>query len=43
MKKQKKYHTVSKPNRKIVERGKIDTPTQIYMTAHFHGLGQALQ
>jgi hypothetical protein len=30
-------------NRKIVERGKMDTPTQIYMTADFHGLGQALQ
>ena len=37
--------TVPNSNRKIVERGKIDTPnTQIvYMTAHFPGLVQALQ
>jgi hypothetical protein len=41
-KKQKKYNTagtVPKSNRKIIERGKIDTSN---MTAHFHGLTQPL-
>ena len=36
------YHTVgtvSKSNRKIVEKGKINTP---YMSAHFPGLAQSL-
>ena len=37
------YHTVTtvpKPNIKIVERGKIDTPTYEYMTPHFPVLVQ---
>jgi len=43
--KNKKYHTVGpvlKSKVKIVERGKIDTLTHQYMTAHFPGLVQAL-
>jgi hypothetical protein len=42
----KKYHnfeTVLKSNREIVERGKIDTLTHIYITGYFRGLFQALQ
>ena len=41
----KKYHyfeTVPKSNREIVERGKIDTLTHIYITGYFRGLFQAL-
>ena len=44
--KNKKYNiveTVPKSNRKIVEKGKIDTLTNKYMTANFPGLAQALQ
>jgi hypothetical protein len=45
--KTKEYHndnigTVLKCNRKIVERGKINTLTHKYMTAHFPGLVHAL-
>jgi len=35
--------TVTKFNGKIAERGKMDTLTFIYITAHFSGLVQALQ
>ena len=41
-----KYHivgTVPISNRKIVESGKIDTTTHIYVIAQFFGLVQALQ
>ena len=43
--KHQKYHTVGTVQNpiKTVERGKIDILTQIYMTAHFHGLIRALQ
>jgi hypothetical protein len=37
------FRTVPKPNIKIVERGKIDTIKNKYMTAHFPGLEQALK
>jgi len=42
----REYHTVPtvpKLNRNIAKRGKIDTPTCKYMTAHFRGLAQTLQ
>ena len=43
----KKYHTVGtfqNSNRKIIERGKIDTTKHTkYMTAHFPGLVKAFQ
>ena len=42
----KTYHrieTIPKSNIKIVERGKIDTIKNKYMTAHFPGLEQALE
>jgi hypothetical protein len=35
--------TVSKSNRKIIERGKIDNIKHKYFTPHFPGLVQALQ
>jgi hypothetical protein len=35
--------TIPKSNIKIVERGKIDTLKNKYMTAHFPGLEQALE
>jgi hypothetical protein len=43
--KYQKYHTVGTAQNpiKTAERGKIDILTQIYMTAHFHGLIRALQ
>jgi len=42
----RKYNTigtVSKSNRTIVKRGKIDILTYKYMTTHFPGLVQALK
>ncbi len=42
----KTYHrieTIPKSNIKIVERGKINTIKNKYMTAHFPGLEQALK
>jgi len=44
--KNRKYHTLAtvlKSNRKIVERGKIDTPnTQTHDSTHCPGMAQAL-